>query len=1019
MVFGFIIAWTLVRYRFPGRRFIDAIIDMPFALPTAVSGIALTAVFAGNGMDRPVPGAAGHQGGLHAAGHHHRADADRPALRGAHGAAGAAGAAEGCRGSRRHAGRQPAYAFFRVILPAVLPALLTGFTLAFARGVGEYGSVIFIAGNIPMKTEITPLLIVIRLDEYDYAAAAALGCVMLVISFVMLFAINLLQAWGRRAPCSRPRRADDRASLLIAASSLAFLGALLFAPLAVVFAIGARERLGRLVRELRRHRHRRRHPPHAAHRAPSSCRSTRVFGICAAWCIAKFEFRGKSMLITLIDLPLAVSPVVSGLIYVLLFGLQGWFGAWLQEHDISIIFALPGIVLATMFVTFPYVARELIPLMQQLGNDEEEAAITLGAGGWFTFFRVTLPRIRWGLLYGVILCNARAMGEFGAVSVVSGHIRGLTNTMPLHIESLYQDYNIVGAFAVASLLSLLAVVTLVIKTLVEWRTGVTIDARRMKRNSLGWWLAGDQRARSCWWWRPAFPGLPSDCCSAWPMASSARACSWPAPMPAPSWPALGEDTLTYARVLAERPTLRRLLAERDLRQPAAVPAALLRSRPASMPAPCSRAISWWAPAAADVPWPETDARGARAGRALPGRAARVSTDAYLGAAVPSGRASPGRIRVMAVHRAYGSMTVRAAPGAAGPASSIRFRNYRNFNNAPDGCLHAAAHHGAGRWTLRRCAHSRSSDAVRREQSGVLRHRRRHRADRDAALLRADRSRRARLQLRLLLWPPCLARWRCSAGVLLGRRVTRPAEALTAAAPNGSARAISPPPFRTGGPAEIGKLARTMDDMRRNLVDLTGTLRQREAEAQAVLGGIVEGVYAVDGERRIRYLNEQAAQLLGIPAARPSAASAAMCSSRAAVNGEPPCDTTCPILAARQSGSATGGGAPAHRRRASAAWSITSARPVDDLQVQVIRDETELEAVRRARDTVLANIVARCARTRPRPCSPRPRAWRCRRPPRRRPTWSCSRHGSAASHRRPSRGTSCWCGTHRRRRRGRA
>jgi sulfate transport system permease protein len=192
-----------------------------------------------------------------------------------------------------------------------------------------------------------------------------------------------------------------------------------------------------------------------------------IFGITAAWCIAKFEFRGKSFLITLIDLPLAVSPIVSGLIYVLLFGLNGWFGAWLQDHDISIVYALPGIILATMFVTFPYVARELIPLMQQMGNDEEEAAITLGAGGWFTFFRVTLPRIRWGLVYGIILCNARAMGEFGAVSVVSGNIRGLTTTMPLHIEILYNEYNFVGAFAVASMLSLLAVVTLIIKTLVE------------------------------------------------------------------------------------------------------------------------------------------------------------------------------------------------------------------------------------------------------------------------------------------------------------------------------------------------------------------------------------------------------------------------------------------------------------------------------------------------------------------------------------------------------------------------
>ena len=194
-----------------------------------------------------------------------------------------------------------------------------------------------------------------------------------------------------------------------------------------------------------------------------------VFGIAAAWAIAKFEFKGKSLLITLIDLPFAVSPVVSGLVFVLLFGAQGWFGPWLQVHDIKLIFAVPGIVLATVFVTFPFIARELIPLMQAQGKEEEEAAVSLGASGWQTFRRVTLPNIKWGLLYGVILCNARAMGEFGAVSVVSGHIRGMTNTMPLHVEILYNEYNFVAAFAVASLLALLALVTLAIKSLVEWQ----------------------------------------------------------------------------------------------------------------------------------------------------------------------------------------------------------------------------------------------------------------------------------------------------------------------------------------------------------------------------------------------------------------------------------------------------------------------------------------------------------------------------------------------------------------------
>jgi sulfate/thiosulfate transport system permease protein len=194
-----------------------------------------------------------------------------------------------------------------------------------------------------------------------------------------------------------------------------------------------------------------------------------VFGVAAAWCIAKYEFRGKAFLTTLVDLPFSVSPVVAGLIYVLVFGAQGWFGPWLAEHDIKIVFAVPGIVLATIFVTFPFIARELIPLMQAQGNDEEQAAIVLGATGWQTFRRVTLPNIKWGLVYGVILCNARAMGEFGAVSVVSGHIRGQTNTMPLHVEILYNEYQSVAAFAVASLLALLALVTLVIKSVAEWR----------------------------------------------------------------------------------------------------------------------------------------------------------------------------------------------------------------------------------------------------------------------------------------------------------------------------------------------------------------------------------------------------------------------------------------------------------------------------------------------------------------------------------------------------------------------
>jgi sulfate transport system permease protein len=256
--------------------------------------------------------------------------------------------------------------------------------------------------------------------------------------------------------------------LLLIGVALAFLGLVLVVPLAAVFTEALRKGWSTYLAAL------------TEPDAQSAIRLTLltaaiavplnlVFGVAASWAIAKFNFRGKQLLITLIDLPFAVSPVISGLIYVLLFGASGWLGPWLQEHDIKIIFAVPGIVLATIFVTFPFVARELIPLMEAQGTDEEESALVLGANGWQTFFRVTLPNIKWGLLYGVILCNARAMGEFGAVSVVSGHIRGLTNTMPLHVEILYNEYNFAAAFAVASLLAALALLTLVLKNIVEWR----------------------------------------------------------------------------------------------------------------------------------------------------------------------------------------------------------------------------------------------------------------------------------------------------------------------------------------------------------------------------------------------------------------------------------------------------------------------------------------------------------------------------------------------------------------------
>jgi sulfate/thiosulfate transport system permease protein len=275
-----------------------------------------------------------------------------------------------------------------------------------------------------------------------------------------------------RAPVAERGTAATTESPLVrwtlTVAALAFLGVFLVLPLATVFAQALAKGLATYGREL------------VTPDALAAIRLTLlaaaiavplnlVFGVAAAWAIAKFSFPGKNVLITLIDLPFAVSPVISGMIFVLLFGAQGWLGPWLEAHDITVIFAVPGIVLATVFVTFPFVARELIPLMEAQGTEDEEAAVVLGATGWQTFWRVTLPNIRWGLLYGVILCNARAMGEFGAVSVVSGHIRGVTNTMPLHVEILYNEYNFVGAFAVASLLALLALVTLAAKTLVEWR----------------------------------------------------------------------------------------------------------------------------------------------------------------------------------------------------------------------------------------------------------------------------------------------------------------------------------------------------------------------------------------------------------------------------------------------------------------------------------------------------------------------------------------------------------------------
>ncbi len=367
--------------------------------------------------------------------------------------------------------------FRRVIFPALAPSLITGGTLAFARAVGEYGSVIFIAGNLPMKSEIAPLLIVIKLEEYDYAGAASIGLTMLLASFVILLLLEPASAHlAGEALMPRPPTKDSRfASIAIVTVSIAFIGLFLFLPLLTVFLQALAQGFAAAFAAVHEADALYAHQAHAdrrAHRRAAEHDLRRGGGLGHR----QVRFRGKGFLVTLIDLPFSVSPVISGLVYVLIFGMAGWVGPWLRDHDIKIIFALPGIVLATMFVTFPFVARELIPLMEDQGRDEEEAAVSLGASGFSTFWRVTLPNIKWGLLYGVLLCNARAMGEFGAVSVVSGHIRGQTDTMPLQVEVLYNDYQFVGAFAVASLLAMLALVTLTLKSFLEWRYADEIAA---------------------------------------------------------------------------------------------------------------------------------------------------------------------------------------------------------------------------------------------------------------------------------------------------------------------------------------------------------------------------------------------------------------------------------------------------------------------------------------------------------------------------------------------------------------
>jgi sulfate transport system permease protein len=473
-VLGLLVAWVLVRYRFPGRRLLDAMVDVPFALPTAVAGISLTAVYSERGwLGEPLAAlgisAAFSPIGITIAlafvGFPFVVRTVQPVLEDLDPELEEAAAVLGA--SRW-------VTFRRVVFPALLPSLLTGMALCFARALGEYGSVVFISGNMPHKTEIVPLLIVTKLEQYDYSGATAIATTMLLFAFVLLLGVNLLQRWAERAKSvdvtvARTRRTQRLrigesapGRWLVTLLAAAVLGALVIVPLTMVISSALSGGPGAYLRALA--------DPALTEAlqltllvACISVPANVVFGACAAWAIAKYRFRGRTALITLIDLPFSVSPVIAGLSFVLLFGAHSWLGQWLSAYDIRIIFAVPGIVLATTFVTFPMVARELLAVMQAQGSDDEEAALTLGASGWQIATRVTLPKVRWGLLYGVVLCNARTMGEFGAVSVVSGHVRGETTTVPLEIEMLYNEYAFVGAFAAATLLVFLALVTLLAK----------------------------------------------------------------------------------------------------------------------------------------------------------------------------------------------------------------------------------------------------------------------------------------------------------------------------------------------------------------------------------------------------------------------------------------------------------------------------------------------------------------------------------------------------------------------------
>jgi sulfate ABC transporter permease protein CysW/sulfate ABC transporter permease protein CysT len=514
---GLIVAWALVRYDFPGKRLVDALVDVPFALPTAVAGLVYGSLYVKTGWLGQFLVPLGFEGAysttgvvlvLVFTGFPFVVRTVQPVLEEMDAELEQAAATLGA---------SQWQTFRRVLLPTLVPPTLTGFTLAFARAIGEYGSVIFISSNIRGKTEIAPVLIVSRLEEFAYSEAAAIAVLLLAVSFLLLGLVNLMERWTQ--PGAAPRlvrwpfvavgRGLEAAGAWAAgqggvkrlagvfapvgafvvlhlkkfmvAATVLILGVLVAVPLVNVFAQAFSQGVWKYFEFLVNDPDTRHAVFLTAIVAPLAVAMNTAFGVAAAYTAARFRFPGRTLLTTLIDLPFSVSPVVAGLVLVLVFGQQSWLGAWLQQHGFQVIFSPPGLVLATAFVTFPFVARELLPVLEANGPDEELAARSLGANAWQMFWRVTLPNIKWGLLYGVILCNARAMGEFGAISVVSGRIGGQTDTMPLRVEKLFQEYNQPAAFAVASVLTLLALVTLLAKAMLEKKVQASRTVNKSER----------------------------------------------------------------------------------------------------------------------------------------------------------------------------------------------------------------------------------------------------------------------------------------------------------------------------------------------------------------------------------------------------------------------------------------------------------------------------------------------------------------------------------------------------------